>query len=95
MWFYLTFAVSSTMMPSASDRRAWMPIFVTVFVVLAITLLAGAGPWVVEYLGYPINQGLRAIAIVIGIGVLIHLVLLPPLWLLRHTLSRMTGLRVV
>jgi hypothetical protein len=95
LWFYLTFAVSSTMMPSASDRQAWLPLVVAGFVLLAFSLLAGAGPWLLEYLGSPINQALRAIAIVIGIGVLIHLVLLPPLWLLRHTLSRVTGLRVV
>jgi hypothetical protein len=25
LWFYLTFAVSSTMLPSASDRHAWIP----------------------------------------------------------------------
>jgi hypothetical protein len=26
LWFYLAFTISSTMLPSASDRRAWLPI---------------------------------------------------------------------
>ncbi len=26
LWFYLTFTISSTMMPSASDRHAWLPL---------------------------------------------------------------------
>ena len=30
LWFYLTFAVSSTMLPSQSDRHAWLPLGVTI-----------------------------------------------------------------
>jgi hypothetical protein len=94
LWFYLTFAVSSTMMPSASDRRAWVPIILVSFLLLGVILLAGAGPWLVENLAAPFNQALRAVAVVAGIGVAVHIVLLPPIWLLHRTLSQVTGLKV-
>jgi hypothetical protein len=94
LWFYLTFAVSSTMMPSASDRRAWLPILAAFALLLVVVLLAGAGPWLVQVVGSPLNQILRSVAAVAGIGVAVHLVLLPPLWLLRRALSRVTGLQV-
>ena len=35
-WFYLTFAVSSTMLPSASDRHAWTPMAVWVTGILGV-----------------------------------------------------------
>lgn len=95
LWFYLTFAVSSTMMPSASDRRAWLPVAITLGVLLGIVLLAGAGPWLMSNLALPVNQALRAAALVLGFGVAVHLALWPPIWVFRRALSRLTGLKVV
>src|SRR5829696_8282857 len=48
LWFYLVFAVSSTMMPSESDRHAWLALVISVGVLFLITLLFGAGPWMVS-----------------------------------------------
>ncbi|MFT3893596.1 MAG: hypothetical protein QM730_18360 [Anaerolineales bacterium] len=48
LWFYLTFVVSSTMMPSESDRHAWLELVVSVGVIFGITLLIGAGPWMLN-----------------------------------------------
>jgi hypothetical protein len=95
LWFYLIVVVSSMMMPSESDRRAWLPLALVVLVLLAISLLAGAGHWMVEHLAWPLDQILRAIAVVFGISVLVHLVLLGPVWLIRRLLSRLLGLEVV
>ncbi|RPI23828.1 MAG: hypothetical protein EHM70_22025 [Chloroflexota bacterium] len=95
LWFYLTFTVSSTMMPSASDRRAWLPVTMVVGVLIAAVLVAGAGPWLLENVASPLNQALRAVAVVFGIGVGTHMVLLLPLWVLRQALTRLTGLQVV
>jgi hypothetical protein len=92
IWFYLTFAVSSTMLPSSSDRRAWLPLSLLVALLLGVSLLAGAGPWMVVHLAPVFNQALRSVAIVFGISVAIQLVLVLPFWLLRHLLSRLTGL---
>ncbi len=45
LWMYLTLTVSSTMMPSASDRRAWLPLALIFVLAVGLGVLAGAGPW--------------------------------------------------
>jgi hypothetical protein len=95
LWFYLTFAVSSTMMPSPSDRNAWTPLVLTAAFLLALSLVAGVGPWLIENLSLPLNHAFRSIALVLGITAGVHLVLLPPVWFLRLLLMKVTGLRVI
>jgi hypothetical protein len=95
LWFYLTFTVSSTMMPSPSDRNAWLPLVLIAAFLLAIGLAVGAGPWLMDNLSIPMNQAFRSVAMVFGIAVGIHIALLPPVLLLRLLLMRLTGLRVV
>ena len=95
LWLYLTLVVSSTMLPSASDRRSWLPLALVIGVLLGISLLAGAGPWMSTHLSPLLNQALLAGAVVLGISDLVHLVLLPPVYLLRRLVNRITGLEVV
>ncbi|MGE5225204.1 MAG: hypothetical protein ACM3PY_22425 [Omnitrophica WOR_2 bacterium] len=94
LWFYLIFAVSSTMMPSASDRRAWIPIILAISLLLALSLLVGAGPWLEVHVAPPFNQALRALSVVMGISAGVHVVLLIPVYGLRILLNRLTGLEV-
>jgi hypothetical protein len=94
LWFYIAFSISSTMMPSASDRRAWLPIVTGVLILVVMALLFGAGPWIVANLTPLVNRALRSLAMVFGISLILHAVLLVPFWLLRLLLSRITGLRV-
>lgn len=94
VWIYLIFVVSSTMMPSPSDRRAWLPLVLVLVVLLGISLLAGAGPWLYLNLAPPLNQGLRAVAAVFGVSLLVHIVIWPVFWALRRLFSRVTGLEV-
>ncbi len=95
LWFYLAFAISSTMLPSASDRRAWLPVGLVVAALLGLALLVGAGPWMLDNLAPWINRALRAMATISGISLALHLVLLLPLRLLRELVMRITGLRLV
>ncbi len=95
LWFYLAFTISSTMLPSASDRRAWLPIAAVILGLVGLALLAGAGPWMVENLAPWLNQALRALATVFGISLALHLVLLFPFRLLREFIMRLRGLRLV
>ncbi len=95
LWFYLTFVVSSTMLPSASDRRAWLPLSMILGLLFVISLLVGAGPWLYVHVAPVFNQALRALAVVMGISAVLHLLLLVPVVLLRQFLSRVTGLKVV
>lgn len=94
LWFYLLFAISSTMLPSASDRRAWLPL-AGIFVLFGILgLFLGIGPWVLRNLLPTLNAGLRALALVFGISGAIHLLLLVPFFLFRSSLSKITGLEI-
>jgi hypothetical protein len=95
LWFYLVFTVSSTMMPSASDRRAWLPIVIMVAGLLGLILLVGLGSWLMTRLELGILTAINAVSTVFGITILIHLLTLPPTWVFRKLLSRLTGIQVV
>ncbi len=94
LWFYLSLAVSTTMLPSPSDRTSWASLGLTMGVLVAIALIAGAGPWLAANILPPLNIGLRTVSVVFGISLVVHLTLLLPLWLLRRLISRATGLTV-
>jgi hypothetical protein len=94
LWFYLTFAVSSTMMPSESDRHAWLPLGLVAVVLLGLAILTGAGPWMLENLATPLNQFLRGTALILVVSILVHLLLILPLVFIHRLMSKMTGLDV-
>jgi hypothetical protein len=83
------------MLPSASDRRAWLPLAAILALLLGAGLLAGAGAWMLANLAPVFNRAMHALALIAGISVVIHFALLLPFWALRRLLSRLTGLRVV
>jgi hypothetical protein len=91
LWLYLTFAVSSTMLPSTSDRRAWLPLILAVGVLLGLSWAAGAGPWLLVHLAPGFNRVSQSLAVVFGISLAIHLVLLLPLWTIRFLLTRLSS----
>lgn len=94
LWFYLVFAVSSTLLPSASDRRTWLPILLAGCVGLGLVMFVGAGPWLLAQLAPLLNQVLWASALVFGISATIHLVVWLPLWGVRMLIGRLRGMEV-
>lgn len=95
LWFYLTLAVSSTMLPSTADRRAWPALLLTLTVLLGLALLFGAGPWMLRHLAPRFNAALRAVAVVFGLSAGLHVLVLLPVYLLRRLLNRIFRLEVV
>ena len=95
LWFYLTVTVSSTMFPSPSDRRAWLPVAVILGVILSLALIFGAGPWMSENLLPVLNDALGSVAVVFAISAAVNLLVLLPVWTLRKIISRLTGMQVV
>jgi hypothetical protein len=94
LWFYLAFAVSSTMMPSESDRHAWLELVIAVGVLVAIALLAGAGPWMLSNVAPYINNFLSSVAVIFGLSALVHVLLILPTMLTHKLLARVTGVDV-
>ena len=94
IWFYLTFTVSSTMMPSASDRHAWLPMGLLAGGLLGVAILAGAGPWMLENLASPFNSFLRALALIFGLSGIFQILLILPFLFFHRILTKLTGVDV-
>jgi hypothetical protein len=95
LWFYLTFAVSSTMMPSESDRHAWLELVVSVGVLFSVSLLIGAGPWMLDNVAPLVSSFLSSVAVIFGLSCMVHVVLVLPMALIHKLLARATGVDVV
>ena len=94
LWFYLVFTISSTMLPSRSDRNAWLPLSLTLVVLLALAVAAGAGSWMLTYIAPMLNTFLRSSATIFGLSAMLHAVLIIPIGLVHLGLARITGLDV-
>jgi len=94
LWFYLAFAVSSTMMPSESDRHAWLELAISVSVIFAIALLIGAGPWMLDNVAPLISNFLSSVAVIFGLSSAVHAILILPTALIHKLLARATGVDV-
>lgn len=95
IWFYIIFVISSTMFPSVADRKAWTPILILLCIFIVFVLIAGAGPWLWENLGTSIMRVAWILSMIFLVSAIVHLLLLPPLWLIRLSLSRLIGLKIV
>ncbi len=95
LWFYLAVAVSSTMMPSSTDRRAWLQVGLVIAILLGVALLVGVGPWMVTNVAPKVNEALRSTAVVLAMSWAIHFAVLIPTLFMRRVLSRIFRLDVV
>jgi hypothetical protein len=94
LWFYLAFAVSSTMMPSESDRHAWLELVISIGVLVGIALLIGAGPWMLANIAPRLSGFLSSVAVIFGLSAFVHILLIMPTALLHRLLTRATGVDV-
>jgi hypothetical protein len=94
LWFYLAFAVSSTMMPSESDRHAWLPLGLWTAGLLALVIFVGAGSWMLENIAPLLNDFFGSVATLFGLSVALHVILLLPIMLLHRIVSKLTGVDV-
>ena len=91
LWFYLTFTISSTMLPSESDRHAWLPLGIAVVILFGLALFAGVGPWMMTHLAPPLNAFLQSVATLFGLSAAVHGILIPPVMLIHKLLARWLG----
>jgi hypothetical protein len=89
LWFYLAFAVSSTMLPSDSDRDAWLPLGLWVAVLFALAVFSGAGGWMLENIAPRLDDLLYSVALLFGLSNALHVMLLFPFFIFRRLLVYM------
>jgi len=94
LWFYLAFAVSSTMMPSESDRLAWLELVISIGVLLVIALLVGAGPWMLSNIAPRLSNFLSSVAVIFGLSAFVHVLLILPIALIHKLMAHATGVDV-
>jgi len=86
LWFYLTFAISSTMMPSESDRHSWLPLGLWAAALLALAIFSGAGTWMLANLAPLLDDFLNSVALLFGFSNAVHLILLFPFFIFHRLL---------
>ena len=85
--FYLLFAIASEMLPSASDRKYWLPLAGFVLGFLILSLLTNTYPWLLAKI-YPfLSNWLKVLAMTFTICLIPQLILLIPLRLLLRLIS--------
>ncbi|HSM71561.1 MAG TPA: hypothetical protein VK851_08465 [Anaerolineales bacterium] len=94
LWFFLVFTISSTMTPSESDRHAWRELIISGGVFLAVALLIGAGPWMLDNVAPRLSNFFSSVAVIFALSALVHVLLVLPVALIHKLLTRVTGLDV-
>ena len=91
---YFIFTVSNSMLPSASDRRAWLPVSLLIAALGGVLLYAGFGSVLMETLAGPLDAAVRALAAACTITVGLDLFFAPLIWLAERGIMRVTGMKV-
>lgn len=94
VWLYAIFTVSNSMLPSASDRRAWLPSAVLVALLGGLLVYTGFGPVLAQTLAAPLAAATRALAAAFTLTIGLNLFIAPFIWLIERALMRVTGLKV-
>lgn len=91
LWSYMLLAVSNTMLPSKSDRKAWLPVVIAFLIIyISIIFIAPGSPtgiWLIEVAGELSKTLTKAFAV----AAVLNFLLLLPLWLLDLGLKRFRG----
>lgn len=95
LWFYLAFAISTTMIPSEADRQSWKIILLLMIIILAVVIISGLGSWMIDNIYPVINKWLLSISFLLMVSILVHLLIFIPIWILRLVIFRLAGLKFV
>lgn len=94
IWFYVIFAVSNTMMPSRSDRQSWSPVVLFLALVGVLIWVSGVGPTVAARLAEPVAIGVRWLAAMTTLTLLVDLPFMAAIGLSERLVSKVKGVRV-
>ena len=82
------------MLPSESDRNAWLPLGGAITILLAIAAFAGAGNWMLQNFAPPLNIFFSSVATIFGLSAVVHAFSILPFMLIHKFLTRITGLDI-
>jgi hypothetical protein len=86
LWSFLAFAISNTMLPSSSDRQAWLPFILFLGIIALLILFLDLG-MIADWLSTQLKQLIEAGVKVIGLSVFLNLIVLLPISLLNRVLK--------
>ena len=93
VWFYVIFAVANSMMPSASDTRAWPPVLGLLALIAGVALFLG-GADLVQTLKAPVTITLRWLATSLAITAFVDVIVVVALWLVARVIERISNRRI-
>lgn len=82
------------MMPSESDRHAWLELVISIGVLVLIALIVGVGPWMLANIGPRLSNFLSSVAVIFGLSAFVHILLILPAALTHKLLARATGVDI-
>ncbi|MFQ5407983.1 MAG: hypothetical protein ACE5FI_06110 [Anaerolineales bacterium] len=95
VWLYFLFTLSNTMLPSASDRRAWPTVVLLLAILGGLLAYLGVGPLVEESFGELIAVTVRIIAGAFTITILLDLLAFPLVFAVEWLLWQWVGPRLL
>lgn len=94
LWLYFIFTVSNSMLPSASDRRAWWPVLIVIAILTLFFFYAGLGSVLIATFWPAVEAAARALASAFTLTIGLNLFFAPLIWLAERGVMRLTGLKV-
>lgn len=94
IWLYLGFAISTTMIPSESDRQSWKLILFVLGLVLLVVFISGLGDWMLLRVYPIINNWLVSLGFLLFGSLVIHAIFIIPVWIFRLVIQTLTGYRI-
>lgn len=95
VWLYFLFTLSNTMLPSASDRRAWPTVVLLLAILGGLLAYLGVGPLVEESFGELIAVAVRIIAGAFTITIVLDLLAFPLVFAVEWLLWQWVGPRLL
>jgi len=94
IWAYVVFTISNTMMPSRSDRQAWLPLLLFLLVAAGLIWLIGIGPVLAAELKDSLTLAVHWLATMCTLTILVDAPFITLITLTERVLQRLKGVRV-
>jgi hypothetical protein len=95
IWFYFAFAISTTMVPSESDRQSWKVIIIALLILLGVVIVSGFGDWMIMNIYPSINRWLLTLSFILLGSIFVHCLILIPAWIVKQVILKISGLQVI